>query len=89
MRTAPGRTGAQKLQRYADGEKVRHFRDDDTADLQTLVKRARHGDDLHDLDAAFAHNIAAQARYKGKEMDVDDEYDVDGGLDMYEDRCAP
>lgn len=87
-RTAPGRDGARKLQRYSGGEKVRHFRDDDTADLQTLVKRAKHGDDLHDLDAAFAHNVAARGRYKHKDMDVDDEYEVDGGLEMYEDRYA-
>ena len=24
--------------------------------------------------------------HRGKELDVDDEYDVDGGLEMYEDR---
>ena len=87
-RTAPGRDGARKLQRFADGEKVRHFRDDDDADIDTLVRRAKHGDDLHDLDAAFAANVAADARYKGQQMDVDDEYEVDGGLEMYEDRCA-
>lgn len=88
-RTAPGRDGTKRVQRFEGGEKVRHFRDDDGADLGALVKRARHGDDLHDLDAAFAANVARNARYKGNELDVDDEYDVDGGLDMYEDRCAP
>ncbi len=49
---------------------------------QALVKRARYGDDLHDMDAALAGNIAAKRRYKGNELDVDDEYDHDGGLEM-------
>lgn len=86
-RTAPGNEGKRKLQRYAGGEKVRHFRDDDDADLHTLVKRSKHGDDLHDLDTAFATNVARNARYRGKEMDVDEEYDADGGLELFEDRC--
>jgi Protein similar to CwfJ C-terminus 1 len=88
-RTAPGRDGAKKLQRYAGGEKVRYFRDDDDADLATLVKLARHGDDAHDIDAAFTANVVADARYKGRgDADVDDEYEIDGGLENYEDRCA-
>lgn len=65
---------------------MRHFRDDDQADLEALVAAARHGDALHDLDAALAGNIAKKARYRGTELHVDDEYDVDGGLEMYEDR---
>ena len=87
-RTAPGNEGKRKLQRYAEGEKVRHFRDDDDADLQTLVKRAKHKDDLHDLDEAFAANVARNARYRASDLAVDDEYEVDGGLELYEDRCA-
>jgi hypothetical protein len=87
--TAPGRDGSRKLQRFAGGEKVCYFRDDNDVDLGALVKRSRYGDDMHDLDAAFAANVVRNARYKGKEMDVDDEYDVDGGIQMFEDRCAP
>lgn len=83
-----GNDHSRKLQRYEEGQKVRHFRDDDNANLATLVKRSKHGDDLHDLDVAFASNVLRNARYHGKEMDVDDEYDVDGGLEMYEDRCG-
>lgn len=79
---------ARKLQRYEDGQKVRYFRNEDNTDLDTLVRRSKHGDDLHDIDAAFAKNIIQNSRYRGKEMDVDDEYDVDGGLEMYEDRCG-
>lgn len=88
VRTAIGNEGKRKLQRYEGGEKVRYFKDDDDADLDTLVRRARHGDDAHDMDAALAGNIRKKARYKGKELDVDDEYDVDGGMQMYEDKCV-
>ena len=81
-----GNAAKRKLQRYEGGEKVRYFADDDTTDLATLVRRAKHGDDMHDMDAALADNVARNARYRGKELDVDDEYDVDGGLQMYEER---
>lgn len=36
---------------------------------QTLVKRAKYGDDAgaDDMDAAFARNVAAKKRYKARE----------------------
>ncbi len=52
------------MQRYGEGgERDRWFRDDDSADLATLVKRQRHGDD-DDLDANLADNIARSKRFK-------------------------
>ena len=51
---------------------------------QTLVKRAKYGDDAgaDDMDAAFARNVAAKKKYKASELDPDEEYDNDGGLEM-------
>jgi hypothetical protein len=50
--------------RYDDqGHKVRYFADDDGVDLDTLVKRTKHGDDADaNLDRTFQHNIARRAR---------------------------
>jgi hypothetical protein len=83
-----GRGGAPE--RYdAAGERVRHFADDDAADLDTLVRRARHGDDMHDLDAAFAASVVkAGSGYKRRALDADAEYDDDAGLEMYERKCG-
>ncbi|KAK9823428.1 hypothetical protein WJX72_002672 [[Myrmecia] bisecta] len=76
----------KRVQRYGEGGvKERYFADDEKQDLTTLVKRQRY-EGAEDIDANLADNIARSARYKGKELDVDDEYDVDGGLEMYESR---
>ncbi|GAX76750.1 hypothetical protein CEUSTIGMA_g4197.t1 [Chlamydomonas eustigma] len=77
----------KRVQRYdEDGKKARYFKDDDDVDLQTLVKRTKYGDDggAEDLDTAVARNISKQARFKATDLDVDAEYDFDGGLEMYE-----
>lgn len=50
--------------------------------LQTLVKRAKHGDDSLDLDRTLASNIAARSRFKETDLDADAEYDYDAGLDL-------
>jgi hypothetical protein len=34
------------------------------------------------MDAAFARNVAAKKKYKASELDPDEEYDNDGGLEM-------
>ncbi|KAK9857597.1 hypothetical protein WJX84_001060, partial [Apatococcus fuscideae] len=83
--TAGDRGGRpRKLQRYGEeGQKERYFADDDKKDLDQLVREQRYGDP-GDMDAAFAANVASKACYRQKATDVDDEYDVDGGLDMYE-----
>eukprot|EP00884_Botryococcus_braunii_P013106 jgi/Botrbrau1/21797/Bobra.0190s0022.1 len=77
---------AKSVQRYGEGgARERWFKDDDAPDLATLVKRQRHGD-YDDLDANLADNIMRAKRFKGKELNADDEYDNDGGLNMYESR---
>jgi hypothetical protein len=78
-----------RVQGFEDSKRVRYFRDDDAGpDVATLAKQARCGDDLHDMDAALASNIAARRRFKERDLDVDEEYDNDGGLDLYERRCV-
>eukprot|EP00798_Chlamydomonas_sp_ICE-L_P003126 gene3126-13138_t len=77
---------AKRVQRYEDGQKTRYFADDDNVDLATLVKRAKHGDDMADMDSSFADNVARSARFKTKDMDADDEYDFDAGIDLYENK---
>ncbi|GBF94032.1 hypothetical protein Rsub_07300 [Raphidocelis subcapitata] len=89
VEAAAGGRPAKRVQRYGkDGEKERYFADDDSVDLQTLVKRAKYGDDAgaDDMDAAFARNVAAKKRYKGNELDPEEEYENDGGLEMFESR---
>ena len=75
------------------GEKVRYYRDDDDASLRDLVAAEKHGGGAFaDYDANFFENVAGDRRYKGlktsRERDeaVDDEYDNDLGLEMYEKR---
>ena len=75
------------------GEKVRYYRDDDDATLRDLVAAEKHGGGAFaDYDANFFENVAQDRRYKGlktsRERDeaVDDEYDNDRGLEMYEKR---
>lgn len=41
---------------------------------------------MNDYDCNLVDNIVCYKRYRGKELDVDDEYDYDGGLEMYESR---
>lgn len=82
----PGRR-PKRVERYgADGQKERYFADDDDVDVRELVKRTKYGDDGDDLDAVAADNIARNARFKGVELDVDEEYDHDGGLELFSDR---
>jgi hypothetical protein len=39
------------------------------------------------MDAALADNIRRKgARFRGKDLNADDEYDFDGGIEMYESR---
>ena len=74
-----------KLQRFEGGEKTRHYADDESRSLRDLVAEAKHSArGGNEYDANLARNIAKSARFKSKELNVDDEYDNDGGLDMYE-----
>jgi hypothetical protein len=52
------------------------------AAAQTLVKRAKHGDDFGDLDRTLASNIAKRQKFKETDLDADAEYDYDAGLDL-------
>lgn len=39
------------------------------------------------MDATLADNIRRKgSKFREKDLDVDDEYDFDGGIDMYESR---
>lgn len=49
---------------------------------QTLVKRAKYGDDSMNLDRTMASNIAARSRFKETDLDADAEYDHDAGLEL-------
>ena len=50
--------------RYGEeGQKERYFADDDTKDLDQLVREQRYGDP-GDMDAAFAANVASKSRYR-------------------------
>ena len=76
------------------GERARYFRDDDDASLRDLVAAHKHGA-VEDYDRNLAANIArAGRRYKGagtereREMEVDDEYEHDVGLEKGERRDA-
>ncbi|CAD7702729.1 unnamed protein product [Ostreobium quekettii] len=93
-RAAPGAFGREAALRSSgkpstkfggDGKRERYF-DDDDADLRTLVKRARHGDDGGDVDAAMARRIAGRKQFKAADMNADDEYDFDVGIDALEAR---
>jgi hypothetical protein len=50
--------------------------------VQTLVKRAKHGDDGMDIDRAMMTNIAKNQRFKETDIDPDAEYDFDAGIDL-------
>ena len=88
------RRAPRTTQRFGeDGVKSRYYRDDDDASLRDLVAAAKHGGG-EDYDANLAENIAKSSRYKGatttraRDDAVDDEYDNDEGLEMYERRDA-
>lgn len=74
---------AKRLDRYEDGKKSRYFADDDAIDLDTMVRRSKHGGDDH-MDVIIARNIAKRSHFKGKEFNVDDEYEFDAGLEFLE-----
>lgn len=93
QRGPTGRRPPARTDRYAgpgDGarttERQRYFADDDDpgADVASLAKRARHGDDgAVDLDRAMARGIARSgARFRG--VNADDEYDHDAGAELLE-----
>lgn len=86
VRVAEGqvRKAPRVTQRFEDGTRTRYFADDDKS-LTDLVKEQKYGGTA-DIDVNVADNIARNKRYRGKELDVDDEYDHDGGLEMYESR---
>ncbi|KAL3152781.1 hypothetical protein ABBQ38_012367 [Trebouxia sp. C0009 RCD-2024] len=76
----------KRLQRFEEGERQRYFADDDKQQLKDLVAQQRY-EGATDMDANLADNILRKGkRFREKELDVDEEYDVDGGLDMYESR---
>ena len=86
------RRAPRTTQRFdEDGVKSRYYRDDDDASLGDLVAAAKHGGG-EDYDANLAENIAKLSRFKGatttraRDDAVDDEYDNDEGLEMYERR---
>ena len=85
------RRAPKTTQRFEDGEKNRYYRDDDGVTLADLVAEHKHGGG-DDYDANLADNIARSKRFKGagtekaRDMQVDDEYDNDAGLEMYERR---
>ena len=83
----------KQTQMYAGnraGEKVRYYRNDDSRNtsLRDLVVREKHGGDTlyGNYDANAADNIARKRKYKVSDMNVDDEYDHDVGIEMYENR---
>ena len=78
------RKAPKKTQRFDNGERSRYYADDDKS-LQDLVAEQKYSG-TEDYDRNLADNIARHKRYRGKELDVDDEYDHDGGLEMYENR---
>ncbi|GLI66933.1 hypothetical protein VaNZ11_010972 [Volvox africanus] len=83
------RAGSKPPERYnrQTGEKERYFADDDKVDLQAMIRRAKYGDDDMDMDEHLAANIAKKRKFRGTDLDVDAEYDYDGGLEMYESRA--
>ena len=79
------RKAPKTTQRFNEGERTRYFADDDEKTLRDLVAEQKYGG-VEDYDRNLADNIARHKKYRGKELDVDDEYDHDGGLEMYENR---
>ena len=79
------RRAPKVTQRFDGGERSRYYADDNDKSLQDLVREQKYAG-TDDYDRNLADNISRHKRYRGKELDVDDEYDHDGGLDMYENR---
>jgi len=84
----PGQRPPKRTQRYDEsGQKTRYFADDDAVDLDTLVKRTKYGDDMDaDLDRTVTNNIMRKQSFKANELNVDDEYEHDAGVELYESR---
>ena len=73
----------KRIQRYEDGEKTRYFAEDDAVDLDTMVKRTKyHMED--NMDDVMARNIIKKSRFKDNELNAEDEYDYDAGLEYLE-----
>ena len=67
------------------GEKVRYYSSD--AGSRSGCAGKHGGDKLYEnYDANAADNIARKKKYKESDMNVDDEYDHDIGIEMYENR---
>ena len=79
------RKAPKTTQRFEEGSRSRYYADDDGKSLRDLVAEQKYGG-VEDYDRNLADNISRHKRYRGKELDVDDEYDHDGGLEMYENR---
>jgi len=76
----------KKVERYdQDGQRKRYFADDDSLDLDTLVKRTKYGT-TEDIDATMARNISKSNKFKMTDLDADAEYDWDAGLDLADGR---
>lgn len=79
------RRAPKVTQKFDAGERSRYYADDNDKSLQDLVREQKYAG-TDDYDRNLAENISRRKRYRGKELDVDDEYDHDGGLEMYENR---
>uniref|UniRef100_A0A7S3UCD6 Cwf19-like C-terminal domain-containing protein n=1 Tax=Picocystis salinarum TaxID=88271 RepID=A0A7S3UCD6_9CHLO len=66
------------------GQKARYFADDDQSTLNDLVREERFGG--QDYDRNFARNLALKGRHRSTPHDVEDEYEHDKGLELYEER---
>lgn len=76
----------RQLQRFADVKKQQYFEDDALHSTAALAKKARMGVDMHDIDEAMTRNIVSKRHFRAQDLDVDDEYDFDAGLELSE-RC--
>ena len=75
---------SSQVQRFRDGERQQYFDDDNMHSTAALAKHARLGLDLHDIDEVMARNIVSKRKFRAQELNVDDEYDHDGGLILSE-----
>lgn len=71
----------KRVERFEGGERKRYYGDDDAVDLNTLVKRTKY-EGAADIDATMARNIASRPRFRESDLDADNEYDFDGGLEL-------
>ena len=71
------------VERYdVDGQKARYYADDDSTDLNTLVKRTKY-EGAANINNIIAKNIVRDAKFRDKDlMDHDAEYDYDVGLEL-------